>query len=444
MCGGCVLCCSVVLSVMDGCVHSFTVRSAVGLLLAAVCRAFVSSSAPLPSPPSTSSRSLAVVSSVIAIRFPPAPLSDCVLHFGLTSFHCHRLLLWQSCHALRPLLVPRGDGTKKFSDEENNESNSGRPDCHTAAPGSTRRPMRARKPSYSLLTPRWMVTDEGEEEADEEEEAEGGEVEDDKAHHCGVGCRRHKQLGMGKSSKQPLSSSLLRDNNSGCGCHTSIRCIDLRAVLADARWDAGHCHGFLLHLYFPRTLHCPPFLPAGLTPHTLIQLSTPVLHSPSLLLSEHTWSAPALHLPSDLCSCGDGAYVLYECVLGLSQSLGCQPLLSRCEAVLCAVCGDSGLDSARNGLYLATNYRMDGLRAACMQLLSRWRHTADSRQQRYSCRCRCSCCCAGHAAVEQHIDHSTTSAPQPSHSQSTATDSVMENMAYINATPCSENERRWE
>ena len=142
--------------------------------------------------------------------------------------------------------------------------------------------------------------------------------------------------------------------------------IDLRAVLADERWDAGHCHVFLLHLYFPAQLYCPPFLPSILSPTTIIELSSAAGELPEPLqqsvvdpLSPFLCPRPPpqpWQLPSALFSCSDDAYVLYECVIALSQSLGCSSLLAQCADNLQAVCRASGRESAQHGLHLAASY----------------------------------------------------------------------------------------
>ena len=105
------------------------------------------------------------------IRFPPAHLSDCELVFGCTAFHCHRLLLWHTCTALRPLLAaPPSTACQQQALIAEREA--------VAAELIARRPRRARKPSFSTLTPRWIITDV--EEDEDEDEEESGEVAQDK------------------------------------------------------------------------------------------------------------------------------------------------------------------------------------------------------------------------------------------------------------------------
>ena len=225
-----------------------------------------------------------------------------------------------------------------------------------------------------MLTPRWMVSS----------EEDGWEEEAD------------KRLDEVHRPKPPLLSPAFFEE-AGQSCDrggASEKCIDLRALLADSRWDAGHCHVFLLHLYFPHTLHCPPFLPSDLSPATVLQLTSATVdcYAP-LTLSQQP---PTLDLPSALCSCSDDSYVLYECMISLSQSLCCPELLSRCEAVLCAVCRVSGADSAWNGLYLACKYQLADLSSVCVQAISEWTHT---RERRPHCSAVCQCACA--AVVQQ-------------------------------------------
>ena len=299
--------------------------------------------------------------STTAIRFPPAHLSDCVLLFDCTAFHCHRLTLWQRCTALRSLLASLPNAA-----------------CHpqpplvdrtVAATTKWRRIRRARKPSYSNFTPSWIIADvdEGDEQNEEREEQAG----EDK--WCITNLSKRQQgdtQRVGLADKPPLPQCSSADKTSS---------IDLRVLSADERWDAGHWHIFLLHLYFPTQLHCPPFLPSTLLPDSITQLAA------EGEIATHILQHPRqpLQLPSALFTCSDGEYVMYECVLAMARSLGCVELMALCEQTMQTVCRVSGRESAWHGLQLAETYQLSGLRAVCLLTLNEGKQLPDAE----SCSC---------------------------------------------------------